>query len=358
VSKLKEWQEEGFTGRVNKKGGVMKKSLTLMEVILASIVIGVCIAALLPVTTFYFKTKQRFLALSPSEETAATLETAFQSLMRTVNISDEAVVELPDSDTLIWKTQSGTLKRLKFNSQEGALYYDDEYNPAEEKASWSGEVILKDVERVSFSTDEQGRVLIEIAKSYPLRGGKRTLTMRTAVRPYLVRSLKAGKSEYWVDISPVVEGKLIQLLRKGEHLYAVVEADLIAIHNKRKWQDAQGEIFYVLLPLSMKEILSPYLGKRVVFNGDILPEEKGWYMRMNPSYGGGVILGEENIRKFHKRVEEGKEVWYQQATRYLQGCFKAASKKGVDLNNWKELWSWMRYYYHSYLASLKAKGIK
>jgi len=69
----------------------------------------------------------------------ATLETAFQSLMRTVNISDEAVVELPDSDTLIWKTQSGTLKRLKFNSQEGALYYDDEYNPAEEKASWSGE---------------------------------------------------------------------------------------------------------------------------------------------------------------------------------------------------------------------------
>jgi len=46
----------------------MKKSLTLMEVILASIVIGVCIAALLPVTTFYFKTKQRFLALSPLQE--------------------------------------------------------------------------------------------------------------------------------------------------------------------------------------------------------------------------------------------------------------------------------------------------
>ncbi len=340
-----------------------RKTLTLLEVILASTLAVVCLFLLVPLTNFYIKMKQQVIETSPVRDTATTLETAFQKLFRAVNISDKNVVEMPDSYTLIWKTQGGILQRLKFNPQDKVLYFDDNYNPSEEKDKYTGYPILSGVEGVLFYVEPQGRVIIELRKNYLSKEkGKdviKTLAMRTAIRPYTIQSLDVGRKDVWIDISPLVEGKLLRLEEKNGKLFAVVEGKQVAIHTKDGFLDAKGEIFYVEIPSFLKEDIEKNIGKLVVFNGDILPYKDGWYMKMNFSYAGGMILDEKEIAELHRRIEEGKELWYTKAGEYLKGAFNAAKNLGKDFKgDWRKVWQWLREYYYEKLASLKAKGVK
>ncbi len=335
-----------------------RKSLTLLEVLIVMLITALCVAALLPLTQYYVKMKGKSSTVAPALETAAVLETAFQSLMRAVNISDEAVVSIPDQSSMIWKTQSGKYNRLNFDSAAGKLYYDNEYDPDSQQASETQMTILAGVAQVGFSVDDMGRVIVELEKKYTSGDdNEQTLAMRTAIRPYLVRSQNKGKKDYWIDVSPALEGIVERIEEKNGQLYAVVQDGSIAMHSTNRFDPIGEETFYVLIPEGLEQRVEEHIGTTVMFNGDILPHKEGWYMTINPFYGGGVIFSEEDRAQARARIEEGREEWYQNASRYLDGCFAMAREQNIDVNDWKALWTWMRFYYHEYLASFRDKGV-
>lgn len=347
-----------------------KRSFTLLELILSITIMGICLIASIPLVDSYLKARKKLDLQVSAENTSAILESAFQELMRTVNIAKDKVAYVtPNGNTLIWKTTSGGWKRLKFNSGKNSIYYDARYqsgNPHYDPISdepgdtaYTGDVFLSGVESVSFSLDTIGRVLLEVNKQYTAATGEAMImTMRTGVRSLVADIPSKGRVDYWVDISPVVEGELLKLEEKDGFLYAVVKGNLVAIHTKAGFQDAQGEMFWIMIPAYLKNKLANYEGKTIVFNGDILPHKDNWYMRMNPSYGGGVILEAKEINEFHKRIEAGKETWYEESSQYLQPCFMRAKEKGVNIENWKELWKWMRYYYYKYMPALMKEKVE
>jgi type II secretory pathway pseudopilin PulG len=336
-----------------------KRGFTLIELVVAIILIMVVLGALTSVIVFYDRI-QRKVAASPAATMALTLETGVQSIFRAVNISDISVVLIGDGgQTLVWQTQGGSQKRLKFNPADGRIYYDAKYDDSKAN-TFSGEPLLAHVSATNFSQEPaSGRVFLEVETRYdPQRGkvGAQKVTgMRTAVRSFLVKGLGVGPKSARLQCSPAIEGVIVTSKKEGDSLFAVVEADSVAIHTPAGFTKTIGkEMVYVQVPLSMP--IQDYFGKRVMFNGDVLPRKDGRYMAMNLLYGGGLISDAPKIATMHKNIQDGLEPWYNEQTENLRGCFAMAKEKGVDFNDWKKVWDWMIYYYGEYIVNLEQKG--
>jgi hypothetical protein len=310
---------------------------------------------------FYLNTQKK-ISGSPLVDTALTLETAVQSIFRVVNISDTDVVQIEDNGkTMVWKTQEGKLKRLKFNPADAKLYYDEDYTESKQD-SLSGKAILSDTKDVSFSQDPNvGTVLLEVKSEYEptalVSGGcstKKEVCMQTAIRPTLAKSLCTDIPSVFQNCSPAVEGTLVEVTRENEKIFAVVETDLIAMHTPDGFMNAGKEKILVEVPRILP--VSDYVGKRVMFNGDVAADKGRRIMVMNILYSGGMVTGDENIIAARQRIIDGEEEWYNYQSGNLRDCFAMAKEKGVPLNDWKKVWDWMVYYYGDYFASLEKKG--
>jgi hypothetical protein len=254
---------------------------------------------------------------------------------------------------------------LKFNSADAKLYYDEDYNESK-KGALSGKAILSDTKDVSFGQDPNiGTVFLEVKNEYQPTAAaactdgtktpvKKEVCMQTAIRPKLAKSLCTDKPTVYKNISPAVEGTLVEVRKEDGKIFAVVEADLIAMHTAEGFLNAGKEkiLVEVLPSLPAQE----YVGRRVMFNGDVAADKNRRVMVMNIMYAGGMVTGEEKIKEARQRIIDGKEDWYNRQTANLKDCFVMAGEKNVPLNDWKKLWDWMIYYYGDYFSSLENKG--
>jgi len=337
-----------------------KRALTLLELIISLVSIFVALGVLTTLILFHLNAQKK-IAASPLVSEALIMESAVQSIFRSVNISSTAVASVSnDKETLIWKTQDGKFKRLKFNPADHKLYFDENYGSMDNNDSFSGSVILKDAEGVNFDIDpDTNRVLLELAASYiiPNAGGapvKKIAALRTGIRPPLVKTLGAEKGEIFMNVSPAIEGLLVSTKKENDGVYALVEADALAMHTPEGFIKLNKEPFYVKIIPTVP--IENYIGKQVMFNGDILPRKDGHYIMMNLLYGGGLIEGEDKINAARTRILEGKEAWYNNQTENLKNCFAKAKKQGKNISDWKQAWAWMIYYYTEYVPSLEKKG--
>jgi len=96
----------------------------------------------------------------------------------------------------------------------------------------------------------------------------------------------------------------------------------------------------VAVPLNLRYKLEEQLGKQIMFMGDVLPDmvDGHYAMKMNPAYGGGVIMDTEQIAAARHRIIEGKESWYEIETKRLGPVFDDIVKKGVNLSDWRAVW--------------------
>ncbi|MFA5362515.1 MAG: prepilin-type N-terminal cleavage/methylation domain-containing protein [Candidatus Omnitrophota bacterium] len=341
------------------------KGLSLVELIVAMATVFIVLGALSSIVVFYLNVQKK-ISGSPLVDTALTLETAVQSIFRAVNISDTDVVQIEDDGkTMVWKTQEGKLKRLKFNAAEAKLYYDEDYNEGK-KSALSGKAILSDTKDVSFSQDTNvGTVLLEVKNEYEPTAAaacvtdgktsvKKEVCMQTAIRPKLAKSLCTEKPTVFQNCSPAIEGVLVEVKRENGKVFAVMEAHSIAMHTPEGFLNVNKETISVEVLPSLP--VQDYVGQRVMFNGDVAARKDSRIMVMNLMYAGGMVTGEQNINDARQRILDGKEDWYNRQTANLKDCFVMAGEKGVPLNDWKKLWDWMVYYYDEYFSSLEKKG--
>ncbi|MEA1898043.1 MAG: hypothetical protein U9N53_10335, partial [Bacteroidota bacterium] len=166
-----------------------------------------------------------------------------------------------------------------------------------------------------------------------------------------------GLNSDWVKIyaSPVVEGTLKEIVEIDGMMYAVVDAEQIAIHNGEGFYDCEGETFYIQINTDLASELEGETGQVIAFNGDVTLDVNGYLaMSINADYDGGVILGEEAIAKQHEEIEAGECEWYNKASAQLEAdVYGPAQEQGINFtSDWKVGWGLIQNYVISEMERL------
>jgi len=178
-----------------------------------------------------------------------------------------------------------------------------------------------------------------VAMTLALGPADKGIIMQTAAVPRI--SAREQQVVRW--LSPVVKGKLLTIKELNGAYYALVEAESVAIHTPEGFLPSEGQVFYVGIPLNLGRELEGKLNEQIAFMGDILFDVEGKpAMRMNNFYGGGVLVGKEEVEAMCRRIEAGKEDWYQRESLRLKGPLGEAKKKGTDISDWKEVWYYLQ----------------
>jgi len=326
----------------------MMRGFTLLETLFALAIFAVMISLAGLISHFTYATFSE-VDRGLSEESAAGARFFDTVINRVMRASDTEIED--DGRTLIITANDGT--KSKFALEGDALvYYANVGNPEQKQ------VLAERVKNVEFVHDYRNeRKWAEGVKHpdgiwapiyfYSSEGPYRVainldfgdLQMRSAAVPRLAS--KTVKDIQW--LSPLVSGILKEIREVKKDKYAVVEAETIGIHTPTGLQPAENAVIFVKVSALAAWDLKAAVGKPVCFMGDVVPAVLPGQltMVMNPAYGGGMALGEEQIRRTTAAVASGKEPWYEAETARLKAILAEAENQGVDLNDWRQLWKFL-----------------
>lgn len=344
-----------------------EKGVSLLELILALVIIGFMCASFASVHMLLAKT-YKTMEQELGEYTAVgshTLEFMCQRIIR----ADETEVQ-----NLIGSTLTGRTLRIHTplaTPAEGIVtlvgnelrYFAGAASVAD--ITGSGQLLAKNVKNITFKHDYQSEVTDIIGnprrdgvsapvfyltfKSPPRVGMTLVLgdaTHETTMQTAAVPRVAPNETRTVRYLSPVVTGELLEVKELRRDCYALVKADAIAIHTKGRFQSLDGQLFYVEIPLNLARALESKIGEQIAFMGDILTNVEGKpTMKMNRFYGGGVLVGKEAVEAMCRKIDAGQEAWYETESLHLKGVLEEAKKSGTDISDWEQTWQYLQRYY-------------
>lgn len=339
-----------------------EKGVSLLELILALVIIGFMCASFTSVHMLLAKT-YKTMEQELGEYTAIgshTLEFLCQRIIR----ADET--EVLDGGKTLWihtPLASPAQGIVTLLANHELRYFAGAADAAH--TTGNGQLLAKNVQSINFEHDYQSeaREIIgnprrdgvsapvfyltfrsppRVRTTLVLGEGTKETTMRTAAVPRVAPN-ETRTVRY---LSPVVTGELLEVKELERNCYALVKADAIAIHTKGRFQSLDGQLFYVEIPLNLARALESKIGEQVAFMGDILTNVEGKpTMNMNRFYGGGVLVGKEAVEAMCRKIASGQESWYETESLRLKGVLEEAKKSGTDISDWQETWQYLQRYY-------------
>jgi len=289
----------------------MKRGLTLVEVLVALVlfsIVLVVVQALLRYSAATYMEVEKEL----SEGSSTGMRFFDTAMHRIIRAQSTEIRDNNKTLVITYKKNKGKANALIKLEGNNLVYYPQE-GMAEKQ------YIATNVKDVKFTHDSQrqtswvegnpvpdgiaapvyyytatgpARVAIDVELQSPLNKSE-TTHMRTAAVPRLA-SLTQEKVAW---LSPVVEGRVEELKEIDQKLYARILTEYVAMHAPSGVQKIEPTIIMVAVPLNLRYKLEEQLGKQIMFMGDVLPDmvDGHYAMKMNPAYGGGVIMDTEQI---------------------------------------------------------------
>jgi prepilin-type N-terminal cleavage/methylation domain-containing protein len=332
----------------------MKKGMTLMELLIAMVILGGVLVVVSSLLRFTNLTHSGILTeLNESTGSGARfLDTTVQRILRAKDTKVE-----DNGKTLIVtnKNSFGGTTHSKITLEGKNLVYYPIANSSENK-----QVLAKGISQMYFEKDPAFNRKYVAGNEVPdgvwapifyftVKGPERvkmslTLadsgkTMRTAAVPRFA----ASQLEYVKWLSPVLIGTLRSVETVDGRILAIVEKSEIAMHTADGFMPVKLDKFYVLLDTDINNYFTSRVGQRVAFMGDVTAQYIAGspVLRMNPFYSNGYCFGDDAIDAMKKRILAKEEPWYEQEAKRLAPMYEEASHAGVDMHNWQALWDFL-----------------